>query len=444
MIGRVIHERYRIQSLVAAGGQGRIYKAVQSGLGRTVIVKVLPVDPGRPVHDRQLERFMLEAARASRLTSPTTVPIFDYGRTDDGHHFVVMEDVEGITLARYLEREGRLSILPAVTIAGQVCLSLREAHALGVVHGNVEPNNIVLVNGYPNQVKVLDFGIIRPSGADDGDRELTSSRNELGAPEYMAPETIDGRADSRADIYSVGAVLYRSLTGRVPFRGKSATRTLLKATHDPVPAIDPHLGVPRAIEQVVMACLEKAPERRPRSVEDVLYALQVGVIEMHSAAHGNPPPATHIHAAIEPAVEGVIAADEPSAGAATPAPGWSTRATVKLLAAAVVLFAVGAAVSLIIRFSLSDENVVRPAPPPAQPERVAPAAGSTARPPEPPAAPTPAPAVNAEAPPPSELKTEGDDEDGRRRHRDTVRKRKQDRSSRSREPVPEGYKESPY
>lgn len=442
MIGRVIHERYRIQSLVAVGGQARVYKAVQSGLGRTVAVKFLAVDPVRQVPDRQLERFMLEAARASRLTSPTTITIFDYGRTDDGFHFVVTEDVEGITLARCLERDGRLPILPAATIVGQVCLSLREAHAAGVVHGNIEPGNIVLVDGHQDQVKVLGFGIARPSGdAGDGDRESTSSRNELGAPEYMAPESIDGRADIRADIYSVGAVLYRSLTGRAPFTGKTATRTLLKATRDPVPAIDPHLGVPHAIEQVVMACLEKDRERRPRSIEDVLYALQVGVLEMHSAARRDPAPAP-IHAMIEPAAEELIAAVQPPDGETSPAPGWSARATVKLLVAGAAMFSVGAAIALFVRFSLSDRDAVDPAPPAARPERVAPAAGSTAHAPAPPASPDPAPAANTEVSPPSEA--EADDEDEPRRQRDSVRKRRSDRSSRSREHVPEGYKESPY
>ncbi len=441
LIGRVIHDRYRVQSLVAVSEQWRVYRAEQSVLGRTVTIKVLSGDAARPPHDRQLlERFMLQAARASRLTSPTTIAIFDYGRTDDGHHFVVMEDIEGVTLARCLEREGRLSILPAVTIVGQLCLSLREAHAVGVVHRNIEPVNIVLVDGHYDQIKVLDFG-------------LAASRSGLGTPGYTAPESLDGHADSRADIYAVGAVLYRSLSGRLPFNGKSATSTLLRAARDPAPAIDPHIGVPRAIEQIVMACLDSDPERRP-SIEDVLYALQVGVLELHGAVHDDAEPAP-IHAEMEPAAEEAISPVPPSAEAPTPATGWSARSVVKLLVAAAVLFAVGAAVSLTVRFALSDRDAVDPAPPAARPERVAPAATVQA-----PATPSPAPAAVPDAatapvgdPAPADARSstvpEEADEEGRRRQRGAGRKRapssdRPDRSRDPKDPVPEGYKESPY
>jgi eukaryotic-like serine/threonine-protein kinase len=440
-IGRVIHDRYRVQSLVAVGEQWRVYRAVQSVLGRTVTIKVLSGDPTRPPHDRQLlERFMLQAARASRLTSPTTIAIFDYGRTDDGHHFIVMEDVEGVTLAGCLEREGRLSILPAVTIVGQVCLSLREAHAVGVVHRNVEPGNIVLVDGHYDQIKVLDFG-------------LGASRSGLGTPGYMAPEALDGHADSRADIYAVGAVLYRSLCGRLPFNGTSATSTLLMAARERAPAIDPHIGVPRAIDQIVMACLDSDPERRP-SIEDVLYGLQVGVLELHGAVHDAQEPAS-IHAEMEPVAEQAIAAVPPAAGAPAPATGWSARSVVKLLVAAAVLFSVGAALSLAVRFALSDRDAVDPAPPAARSERSAPAATVQA-----PATPSPAPAAVPDAatapvdgPAPADARSstapEEADEEGRRRQRGAGRKRapsadRPDRSRDPRDPVPEGYKESPY
>jgi serine/threonine-protein kinase len=430
LIGRIIHDRYRIQSLVSVGEHGRFYRAEQPALARTVAIEVLALDPARQARDRQLlERFMLGASRASRLTSPTTIAIVDYGRTDDGLHFVVTEDVDGITLARCLEREGRLSILPALTIVGQLCLSLREAHALGLVHGSIEPGRIVLVDGQHDQIKVLGFGVASALATDADD-------------------------DSRADIHAVGAVLYRSLTGRDPIGDKAATRTLLESTRDPVPAIDPRIGVPRAIEEVVMACLDGDRERRPRSIEDVLYALQVGVLELRRAPQLDPAPAAHLHAPAEPADDGAFAAVESSAVASPPARVWSARAVVMALVAAAALFAVGAAVSLIVRLVLSErdaeQGVGGPARPAARAEEVAPAARSTA--PAPPASTASASAVepDTEASPASEE----EHEEGRRRQRGAVRRRTSrdgrapaaapSSPGRKRDPVPQGYKKSPY
>src|SRR5262245_11559559 len=135
LIGRTLDGRYRIESLIATGGMGRIYRSEQVGLGRTVAIKVLTVDVGRQLQDpRFRERFAREAAMASRLTSPHTITIFDYGQTEDDIFYIVMEHVEGITLGRFLEEQGRLTVARAVTIAGQICMSLREAHGRGIVH----------------------------------------------------------------------------------------------------------------------------------------------------------------------------------------------------------------------------------------------------------------------------------------------------------------------
>jgi eukaryotic-like serine/threonine-protein kinase len=292
MIGRIIDGRYRVLSLVAVGGMGRVYKAEQFGLGRTVAIKVLAVNANHQAQDPHFrERFAFEAATASRLTSPNTITIFHYGRTDDDIYYIVMEYVEGITLGRLLKQEGRLSVVRAIAIAGQVCLSLREAHARGIVHRDIKPSNIMLIDGDYDQVKILDFGIARQTIRDaDIDQELTSSRAYIGTPEYMAPEYFDGQVDSRSDIYSLGVVLYLLVTGRLPFKGKTATQTILLAMHGPSPAIDPALGVPQTLQELILACLERDPDHRPYSIDEVLHALQLALTETENNAYGTQAP----------------------------------------------------------------------------------------------------------------------------------------------------------
>ncbi len=482
MIGRIIADRYRIKSLVAVGGQGRIYKAEQPALGRTVAIKVLSIDPARPSHDPQFrERFVLEAAAASRLTCPNTITVFDYGRTDDDIYYVVTEYVEGVTLADYLKREGRVSIPRAVTILGQVCVSLREAHARRVVHRDIKPSNIMLVNGHWDQIKVLDFGIVKQIARDteDMDRERTSSRGYLGTPEYMAPESLDGRADHRSDIYSLGVVLYRALTGRLPFKGNTASQTLLMATRDPVPAIDPQLGLPRALEDILMACLQKDPGRRPASIDEVVRGLQTRAVEPASAPPPGPlplplpAPPRHTDRPTMPAVmEPMPSVELLVARASAPAPFRSARAIVRALVAGAALFSIGAAASLMLRYWLSDGDVVASTEAPAAPPAItapAPAAAPAPPPPAPAAVPaavpdarpaavgaaTPEPVAHTETPGPAARGQTA----GRRPQRGAARDRSAsdapapargeravspDRRAGSEERVPRGYKDSPY
>jgi predicted Ser/Thr protein kinase len=360
LIGRIIDGRYRIHSLLAVGGMGRVYKAEQSGLGRTVAIKVLSVNPNRQVSDPQFrERFALEAATASRLTSPNTITIFHHGRTDDDIYYIVMEYVEGVTLGRLVKREGRLSVARAINIMSQVCLSLREAHARGIVHRDIKPSNIMLINGDYDQVKVLDFGIAKQMvrEADEPDQELTSSRSYVGTPEYMAPEYFDGRVEPRSDIYSLGVVLYLAVTGRLPFKGKTATQTILMAMHDPVPAIDPMLGVPLRLEDLILACLERDPECRPPSVADVLHALQLCLVEADDALYGiaREEPAADAVAKPKPAaeiVEDPITATNPFVvppTAAAPKMQTQRLRVVRTLLLGVALLAIGGAAGLLVR-----------------------------------------------------------------------------------------------
>lgn len=289
LIGRVIDNRYRILSLIAIGGMGRVYRAEQTSLGRVVALKVLAIPRDTAAMDPQFrERFALEAATASRLANPNTVTIFDYGRTEDDLYYLVMEFVEGITLSRLLKTEKRLVTERALQIARQICHSLVEAHARGIIHRDIKPANILLLLPDLEWVKVLDFGIARfmnDQSSTDTDEQLTRVGTYVGTPEYMAPESFYSRVDARADIYSIGVMLYLMLTGRVPLQGATHTATIVMAVHDEVPRIDPALGVPPFVESLMMRCLAKKPEDRYQSMAELLNAIASCLVEMGAALH---------------------------------------------------------------------------------------------------------------------------------------------------------------
>ncbi len=220
LLGRSINGRFKITSLIARGGMGRVYRAEQSPLGRICAVKVLnPNYSGE--HDPEFhKRFFLEASIASKLTHPNTVTIFDYGRTDDDVYFMAMEYLDGKTLHRAIREAGAFPEERVGHIARQICRALREAHAHGVIHRDLKPANIYLVSHGDEDdfVKVLDFGLVKNVSERDEAEDLTQTGLFMGSPKYMAPEQIRGdRVDARTDVYSLGIILYEMLTGKVPF-----------------------------------------------------------------------------------------------------------------------------------------------------------------------------------------------------------------------------------
>ena len=223
LIGRLINGRFKIVSVIARGGMGKVYKAEQSPLGRICALKVLsPKYEG----DRDPEfhkRFFLEASTAAKLSHANTVTIFDYGQSDE-IYFIAMEYIEGRTLHRTLREEGPFDEKRTAHVAGQICRSLREAHGLGVVHRDLKPGNILLCDRADENdvVKVLDFGLVKDVTGEHED--LTQAGLFMGSPKYMAPEQIlGGEISSRTDIYSLGVMMFEMLTGKVPFdRGASS------------------------------------------------------------------------------------------------------------------------------------------------------------------------------------------------------------------------------
>lgn len=311
LLGRVLDGKFTLLSVLGRGGMGVVYRAHQASLERSVAVKLMMgVDEAGDGGDAALadrasefqRRFFLEAATAAKLKHPNTITVFDYGSTSvDGERvfYITMELLDGITLSKLMAREGPIAPARAVNIAMQMCRSLREAHSHGIVHRDLKPGNVMLVkqdaadadhDGAGDFVKVLDFGLAKTRLADKrAGPQLTKAGTFLGSPRYVAPEQIEGKpVDGRADIYSFGCVLYRMLTGRVPFDGQQAVEVMLKHLSEPVPPMStPELTVPKTLEDLVMRCLEKKAADRPASMDEVIGVLKRARIELTGMASGN-------------------------------------------------------------------------------------------------------------------------------------------------------------
>ncbi len=248
---------YVIEALIGRGGMGAVYRARQRSLDRLVAIKLLPFELG--VREDFAERFRREATALARLSHPHIVAVHDFGQADDGHFFIVMEYVHGKDLAARLQ-QGKLPPAEAITVVRQVCEALEFAHVHGVVHRDVKPGNILL--DAAGRVKVTDFGIAQLAG-DEPRTALTVTGALLGTPEYVAPEQMQLAAvvDERADIFSVGVMLYELLTGQLP-------RGVFRPLAQLVPTA-------RALDRVVTRALQSEPSLRYSTVGELRAALAV-------------------------------------------------------------------------------------------------------------------------------------------------------------------------
>jgi len=274
LVGRLVAGKFRIQQLIGRGGMGNVYRASQEPLGRIVAIKVLKPDYPEEQDPHFLQRFFLEAAAASKLHHPNTITIYDYGRDDD-LLYIVMEYLEGRTLRAMMREVGPVPPGRALHVMRQICKSLREAHQAGLVHRDMKPSNVLLIqrDDDPEFVKVLDFGLVKFM---DSESDLTKTGTFMGSPKYMAPEQIRrGKCDVRTDIYAVGVVTYQLLSAHVPFDGESVT-VLMQHLNDPPPPmaeLQPGLVLPARLERAVMRCLEKNPDARFQTMEALLDEL---------------------------------------------------------------------------------------------------------------------------------------------------------------------------
>ncbi len=284
LLGTVVGHRFEIVSRIGAGGMGVVYKARQLGMDRWVAVKLLLKELAHD--DKVVKRFKIEALAASRLTHPNTIRIYDFGQTQDGDLYIAMEFLEGQSLERALRRGGPMSARRVLHILKQIAASLAEAHSKGIVHRDLKPDNIFLttVDGDPDFVKVLDFGVAKLREADKRQGTLTQAGVIFGTPRYMAPEQCRSmNVDHRADIYALGVIAYEALTGIPPFDADSPLAILIQHVQEPPKPLAlarPDVEVPEEVERLVMRCLEKAPERRFQSAHDLqaeIARIEVGL-----------------------------------------------------------------------------------------------------------------------------------------------------------------------
>src|SRR5271157_3282983 len=256
---------YEVVSFAGAGGMGEVYKARDTRLHRTVAIKVLPPLAAGDAERRR--RFLREARAASALNHPNIVTLYDVV-SEDGRDSIVMEYVEGKTLADRIGRKGLL-LRDALHYAIQIADALAAAHAAGIVHRDVKPGNILVTE--KGSVKVLDFGLAKLAGQ-EGVPASTQTASLAGTPGYLAPEQIEGKAaGTRSDIFAFGCILYELLSGRRAFPGETITAALTAtATTEPKPLE----GVPERLDELVRRCLRKAPARRLQHMDDVKVELE--------------------------------------------------------------------------------------------------------------------------------------------------------------------------
>lgn len=264
-IGMLIADRYEILEKVGTGGMADVYKAKDHTLNRFVAVKVLKQEFSE--NENFVAKFRVEAQAAAGLMHPNIVNVYDVGE-EKGIYYIVMELVDGITLKVYIQKKGHLSVRETLTVAIQVSMGLEAAHHNHIIHRDIKPQNIIISR--EGKVKVTDFGIAKAATSD------TITSNVMGSVHYTSPEQArGGYSDERSDIYSLGITMFEMLTGELPFTGDTTVAIAIKQIQDPMPSPRKYIpDIPFAVEQIVMKCCEKNPDRRYQNMGELLTDLR--------------------------------------------------------------------------------------------------------------------------------------------------------------------------
>jgi serine/threonine-protein kinase len=272
---------YHLEELLGSGGMGEVWRASHRLLARPAAIKLIRPDSQGSDGRESVKRFEREVQAAAGLQSPHTVNVYDFGTTEDGTFYYVMELLEGFDLETLIERFGAMPPERAVHILIQACYSLAEAHQGGLIHRDVKPANIYVCRyGLESDfVKVLDFGLVKNTAQPTNDRQLTLAGVIAGTPGYMAPEMGMGSTDLdwRADIYALGAVGYFCVTGETVF---PKDRPPMQIIMDHVqkspapPSMKAPNGIPKELDDILLACLQKDPHNRPQTMQELAASLK--------------------------------------------------------------------------------------------------------------------------------------------------------------------------
>ncbi len=268
-IGMMLADRYEILEKIGTGGMSDVYKAKCHKLNRYVAIKVLKQEFSE--NTSFVSKFRVEAQAAASLMHPNIVNVYDVGE-EAGIHYIVMELVDGITLKKYIEKKARLSVKEAVSIAIQACMGIEAAHNNHIIHRDIKPQNIIISK--EGKVKVTDFGIAKAATSN------TITSNVMGSVHYTSPEQArGGYSDEKSDIYSMGITLFEMLTGRVPFNGDTTVAIAIKHIQEPMPSPRDFVPeIPVSVEQIVLKCTQKSPDRRYQTVGALIEDLKKSLI----------------------------------------------------------------------------------------------------------------------------------------------------------------------
>lgn len=264
--GQVINGRYEIIKLIGEGGMANVYLAYDPILKRNVAVKILRGDLSND--EKFVKRFKREAISASSLAHPNIVEIYDVGE-ENGNYFIVMEYVDGITLKTLIKKRGKMILAEVLDITKQVASGLECAHASCIIHRDIKPQNIMVLDD--GLVKITDFGIAVASNSES----LTQTNSVMGSVHYLPPEQANGSGSTvRSDIYSLGIMMFEMLTGKVPFKGETAVEIAIKQLKEPLPSISMYRDdIPQSVENIILKACAKNPENRYENVSQMLYDL---------------------------------------------------------------------------------------------------------------------------------------------------------------------------